>query len=56
MRINKIVFAFRNGVRPKPMEGLNMFQPLIQRDGIVVDQLSSSEWSESESIDSPSAI
>jgi len=55
MRINKIVFAFRNGVWPKPMEGLNMFQPLIQGDGVVVDQSSSSEWSESESIDSPSA-
>lgn len=54
MRINKIVFAFRNGVWPKPMEGLNMFQPLVQ-DGVPVEQSSSSEWSESESMDSPSA-
>ena len=55
MRINKIVFAFRNGVWPKPMEGLNMFQPLIQVDGIPIEQSSSSEWSDSESMDSPSA-
>lgn len=55
MRINKIVFAFRNGVWPKPMEGLNMFQPLVQADGVTIDQSSSSEWSDSESMDSPSA-
>ena len=55
MRINKIVFAFRNGVWPKPMEGLNMFQPLVQADGVPVEQSSSSEWSDSESMDSPSA-
>ena len=55
MRINKIVFAFRNGVWPKPMEGLNMFQPLVQADGVPVEQSSSSEWSDSESIESPSA-
>ena len=55
MRINKIVFAFRNGVWPKPMEGLNMFQPLVQADGVPVEQSSSSEWSDSESMESPSA-
>lgn len=49
------MFAFRNGVWPKPMEGLNMFQPLVQADGVAVDQSSSSEWSDSESMDSPSA-
>lgn len=55
MRINKIVFAFHNGVWPKPMEGLNMFQPLVQADGVPVEQSSSSEWSNSESMESPSA-
>ena len=32
-----------------------MFQPLVQVDGVPMEQSSSSEWSDSESMDSPSA-
>ena len=32
-----------------------MFQPLVQANGVPVEQSSSSEWSDSESMDSPSA-
>ena len=42
IRITRIVYAFRNGVWPKPMEGLDLFTPVVDMGE------SSSESSESE--------
>ena len=42
IRLTRIVYAFRNKVWPRPMEGLDLFTPTVHQDG------SSSESSESE--------
>lgn len=44
MRMTRIVYAFRNKVWPKPMEGLDLFTPTVKADA------SSSESSEEEDI------
>ena len=50
IRMTRIVYAFRNGVWPKPMEGLDLFVPTF-----TPDQASSSE-SESSDSDSGSEL
>lgn len=42
IRMTRIVYAFRNKVWPKPMEGLDLFMPMVKQDEI------SSESSEEE--------
>ena len=46
IRMTRIVYAFRHRVWPKPMEGLDLFSPVVNQA-----QISSSESSESEEED-----
>lgn len=50
MRMTRIVYAFRNKVWPKPMEGLDLFIPTVKQDS------SSSESSEEEEEEEEGAV
>ena len=48
IRITRIAYAFRNRVWPKPMEGLDLFNPTISDDSS--DESSMSEWESEEGV------
>ena len=43
IRITRIAYAFRNGVWPKPMEGLDLFNPTISDESSDESSLSEAE-------------